>query len=253
MRRKALILSMVCTLGFSMMFTGCGNKTNKKANQSNSNVANTTNETTDSQNGSNNQDSQTDDTADASADQTESIEATRGTIEDGTYINNTFKISFPVTEDMTVFTDEQIAQAVGMGTDMIKDNSTLTPQQMEEAMAGCVYDTMIVFSDGSSNVSVSYQNMDITAKGVYLTADQFIQAMKTQIPTLTGTDYEFSDVTTVELGGQTYSKLVAKTSGLTQTYVARQVDNYMVNIVVTCAEGNEQLADDFLDSFVIVE
>lgn len=183
----------------------------------------------------------------------ETIEASRGTITDGMFVNETFGIAFAVTDDMTVFSDEQMLEALGVGSDIMADDGVANAKQIEEALQGTMYDAMIMFSDNSSNVSVSYENMDITSKGIYFDEEQYGQMLINMLGQMSSIQYDVVDENTIELGGKEYYclKLSADYNGiiLEQTYLCRRQDNYMIDIIISSQEGS-QIEEEFLDSFV---
>ena len=107
----------------------------------------------------------------------------RGTIADGMYKNETFGVSFPVASNMIVCTDEQIAQTLDLGTEFLEDEKTYTAETMEDVMEGALYDTIILFSDNSSSVSVIYEDMD-KADSIGITEEQYLKAVGNSLAAL---------------------------------------------------------------------
>lgn len=190
--------------------------------------------------------------AEKEAAEEETIEATRGTIKDGMFVNETFGIAFKVTDDMTILSDEQMLEALGVGSDIMADNGVATAKQIEQALQGTMYDVMIFFSDNASNVSVSYENMDITGMGIYFDEEQYGQMLINMLGQMSSVQYDVVDEDTVELGGKEYYrlKMSADYDGvkLNQTYFCRRQDNYMIGIIVSSQSSD--IEEEFMNSFV---
>ena len=107
----------------------------------------------------------------------------RGTIADGMYKNESFGVSFPVASNMIACTDEQIAQTLNLGTDFLENQETYTAETMEDVMEGALYDTIILFSDNSSSVSVIYEDMD-KADSISITEEQYLKAVGNSLTSL---------------------------------------------------------------------
>lgn len=184
----------------------------------------------------------------------ETIEATRGSIENGMFLNETFHVSFPVSDDMVVFTDEQILQAMGMSADALVDNKVYTAKQMETAMAGSVFDTMIMMPDGSSNFVVLYENLDVTAHGISVTESQYLQIVTNGVRQSVAEECSISEMEEVTVGGQEYTKVdITQSQGYVTTYLVRIQDNYVVSMIYTCVGGREEMREDFFQSMVEVQ
>jgi len=190
---------------------------------------------------------------DKNEEEEEIIEATRGTVEDGMFVNETFGLAFAITDDMTVFSDEQMFEALGIGSDIMTEDGVATAEQIEQALQGTMYDIMIMFSDNTSNVSVTYDNMDITCKGIHFDEEQYGQMLINMLGQMSSVQYEVVSEDTVELAGKEYYrlKLSADYGGaiLEQTYLCRRQDNYMVGIIISGQEGSP-FEEEFLNSFV---
>lgn len=174
------------------------------------------------------------------------IKAERGTVADGVYKNESMGVSFPVADNMIVCSDEQIAQTLSIGSDMISDNSKYTAEDMEEAMKGAMYDTIILFSDNSSNVSVIYEDMD-KSQAVALDEEQYLKALSNNL-TSVGMGYEIGETTKQDIGGTEFSTLTATASGFTQKYCLHQVGNYMIEFIFTYTEASQAEVDSFISS-----
>ena len=181
------------------------------------------------------------------------LTAERGTIENGVFTNNAFKISFPIADDYTVLTDEQIAESMSLGAEMVAENGTISAEAYEEATNGSIYDLMFTFADGQSNVSVTYINMAAMGASGY-TAEAYADALKTQLETMTSPVYTVEEPTNETYGGQEYVCISAATNqGASQKALLRTAGDYMIMITITYLDSTPELVTDFLNSFTVVE
>ena len=168
----------------------------------------------------------------------------RGTIADGMYKNETFGVSFPVASNMIVCTDEQIAQTLDLGTEFLEDEKTYTAETMEDVMEGALYDTIILFSDNSSSVSVIYEDMD-KADSISITEEQYLKAVGNSLAAL-DMGYEVDEPTTQNIGGTEFASMTSKTSQYKQTYCIHKVGNYMIEFIFTYTDATEQEVNNFI-------
>lgn len=268
MKRKIYILVMAGLISMSVMLTSCGNKNQAEDVGSQKEALEQEEDKESDQDDVQGTVSQTEDEKKPEEDETEepetddedanpesekkTLELIRGVIENGMYTNSSIKLSFPVSDDMMVFTDEQIAQAAGISMDAMSETGVVTPEQMELATEGTVYDAMILFPDMESNLIICCENMDITGNGLRFSAEQYSKIVDVQSKQLYD-DYEVIDSQTVELGGLEYIRKEISFQGQKQVFLIRQVENYMVAMILTVSSEGEQLADDFMNSIVAVE
>lgn len=169
----------------------------------------------------------------------------RGTIEDGTYKNEAFGVSFPISEQMIVCTDEQIAQTLNLGQDLLEDGTKFTAENMEEAMEGAMYDTIILFSDNSSNMSVIYEDME-KSQGITINEDQYAKAVANMLSSMTTMNYTVGEVEKQNIGGTEFTAMTVSTDQFTQKYFIHKVDNYMIEFIFTYTDDTEQEVNDFI-------
>lgn len=172
----------------------------------------------------------------------ESIQAQRGVIKDGMFVNETFKIAFPLTDDMTVVNDELIAEAQGYTMHGVGEDGVYSAEQMELDTNGVVYDTLIFMPDMHSNIVVAFDNMDVTRNGNRLTAEQYANV---------GAETIGDHIQMVQIGGLDYVCADKMVDGYSATWLLRQEANYMIMINITFAD--DYSSDDFIASFVTVE
>lgn len=222
-----LVMSLVC-----VQFAACGSDDKKDSDKKTENV-------------SEEKDSKEEEETEEKEEETK-LNAERGTVEDGVYKNESMGISFPVADNMIVCSDEQIAQTLSIGSDLISDNSKYTAEDMEEAMKGAMYDTIILFSDNSSNVSVIYEDMD-KSQAVALDEEQYLKALSNNLKSM-NMGYEIGEIAKQDIGGTEFSALTATASGFTQKYCLHQVGNYMIEFIFTYTDASQAEVEDFISS-----
>lgn len=175
--------------------------------------------------------------------------AERGTIANDVYTNKDFNISFPIPSGSTIYSDEQIAQMLGIGQNVLSSTGNYTAEQMETAMNGTFYDVWFAYPDGMSNAYVAYENMKTTGTYGKFTAKDYVTSMKQQFSAVTAYNYSFDPDTTEILGGETYECLNAKTdAGIDQKIYIRQVGNYMLCLTLSYKSGDTKVVDEFTNS-----
>lgn len=256
MKKKLLVLVMMTTLAASTILTSCGGSSKPAASASAESTqaeSEQTESVSESEPEATPEATEEPEATPEATSEAASIEATRGVVENGVFTNSTFGISFPVSSDMVAYTDEQIAQMLGMGSDVVAENGLYSAEQMEQAMQGSIYDAMFVMADGSSNVSIVYENMDVTANGIYYNEDQYLQVVGSQLSQMSSPAYTVGEPSKITLGGKEYARVDMTTdAGYSQTYCVRAQDNYMTAFIYTCMNGSEASRDAFFASVAAI-
>lgn len=256
MKRKFLTLFLSLVLAASTILTGCSSDAEKVSTEDTTSESGEEiqeiEETAETEEEAE-EEPEAEEEAEKEETEEKTIEATRGIITDSMFVNETFGIVFKVTDDMTILSDEQMLEALGVGSDVMVEDGVASAKQIEQALQGTMYDVMIMFSDNASNVSVSYDNMDITCKGIYYDEEQYGQVLINMLGQMSSIQYDVVDESTIELGGKEYYrlKMSADYNGvkLEQTYLCRRQDNYMISIIISSQEGS-QIEEEFFDSIV---
>ncbi len=158
-------------------------------------------------------------------------EVSRGTIVGDVYTNDFVGVTFTKPADWTYATDEEIAQTINVGQDMIDLNA------FEEALSktASIYDMYAVDAYGN-NVMVCYENTMLTAFRE-LTVDEYESILISNITGLASPSYTFEGSEDVTLGDTTFRKttFTATYEGvtLTQAYYGTIIDQYAVSIILT--------------------
>ena len=164
-------------------------------------------------------------------------EITRGVINGNSYTSEYSGISFTKPDAWTYSSDEELAALVSVSADQL--NTTNFAKSVAEM--GTVYDMMATDPATGSNVMVLYENMKITNAGNALSAKEYLDVLKTQLPTQSGMDYNFMAEETVDLNGKEYLKgtvtLTGDTSIISQVYYMSAIGDVMNVVIVTPVNG----------------
>ena len=181
----------------------------------------------------------------------EPVNVVRGEVRDGMFVNETFDIRFPLTEDMTLLEDSEILEVLGADVGFLEEGATAAAQEMEDAAGGTLYDA-VIYLDDNSNVMLTYENMDVTMNGNYLDERRYVKHVKDALEQKSPGKYEIKSQKTVMVEDGQYLRvdLDVEMEGneLKEIFYCRRVENYMVCITVTFEEDKRQEAEAFIDS-----
>lgn len=162
---------------------------------------------------------------------------TRGAVSGNTYTSEYSGISFTKPDTWTYSDDETLASLLNQSMDSIDMNDI----SKTLAESGTVYDMMVSDAETGSNLMVLYENMDVTNAGNAMSAQEYLDTLKTQLPAQSGMDYEFMIEETVILSGNEYLKgtftLTVDTMIISQIYYLRAMDNVMCCLISTPVNG----------------
>lgn len=165
-------------------------------------------------------------------------EITRGTIDGNVYSNDYAGLTFTKPDSWVYSTDEEIADAMEVGADVIDAES------FAETLGkmATVYDMMVIDMATGTNVSIMYENLTLT-NGDAMTAEAYADVLKTQFDALSEMSYTVSATETVSLGGEDWTRMTASVdySGITMTqaYYLRANGTVMMAVVVTVVGDTE--------------
>lgn len=175
----------------------------------------------------------------------EALEFTRGSVADGVYSNDFSGIVFEVPKDWTVSTDEELAQAMGLGSEYLTDE---TAKAAELAKLTTIYDLMCSAPNGIDSVSIAYENV-VLEGAPDATEEEMAEAISNTLVSGTSLGYAEVGVESRTLGSHEYVVLImsAQQYGFTQTYYLRRVGDYCVSIIITSQNDDQDvgLADCF--------
>jgi len=235
MKKKLLLLSTIAA--FALSLCGCDSKDDSKDDTKETVTTEATTEATT-------------ESGDIS-EQTEDAE--RGSVANGVFTNDVFKISFPVSDDWYICSDAEIAEIIGFTTENVEENTSLTVEQFEAATAGTVYDCVFYFSDMQSNCNITYTSLDRLGMYSTLPVMDYAEVSATQLESMSAPKYTADEPTTETYGGDEYACLsVATDQGYNQKMLMKKENGYMVMITLTYFPELESEMQSFLDSFTEV-
>lgn len=155
---------------------------------------------------------------------------------DGMAFTNTWanlKFTFP--EGSTIATADEIKQVVGAGADALVNDGVINEAQAKAADFTSAYDFLVTLSDGTTNIQLFYENTTVSTLGKGATAEEYQDALKNQLTSMTDYGYEYVGTEKVDIGGQTFSKLTLSVmnGALMQEYYTLAKGKYMVNIIAS--------------------
>lgn len=174
---------------------------------------------------------------------------TQGSWNDNVYTNEFAEIQMTLPDDWTYSSKEQMAELMQVGSEYLTDEAKFEAELSEMSLVYCavVYDT----ATGNSIAVIlekQYTNLD---------AEQYIDIISQKLlDSFEEIQYTIDDIGTQSICGKEYITCQAtltqnKTS---QTYLARRVGDYMVDIIITNvnAEANDESAANLLNVFTAI-
>lgn len=180
----------------------------------------------------------------------ETVTAERGTMEGNVYTNESMGIQATFPEGCVMYSDEEIAQVVGAGSDIMGE--TYDSELLENSIAGTIYDVIAVTADQSANIQIVMEDTQTTI-GLSVPASTYAQAMVSTLKTTyesAGVTISEPTVTEENLGGLDFAVVSLSVNGMTQEYYAHQVGNYMLLFTVTYTD--RAAVQEFLDSITAI-
>ena len=145
----------------------------------------------------------------------------------------------------------------GIGNEYLENEGIVSSEQMEKASNGTLYDLAIYLEDGVSNISVCYEDLDITNGGIVNPDEErYGKILRYTLSRLEGFDYEFLEDSSITLGGRDYYRMDFDVNAMGidahQIYIFRREENYMTSFIITYQDGMEQQIENFLNSITDV-
>ena len=161
----------------------------------------------------------------------------RGKIEGKRYFSAFSGIELEIGDTWSFSSDEEIADIVNIGTELI-DASEFAKTVAENAT---VYDMMTVDAVTNSNIMIGYENLDITAPGVDISVDYYMDNLTDMLTKQEQVKYTVLSRGVAKICGEEYVRLdmLADFSGIemNQYYYIRKIDNIMVSVSITAVNG----------------
>lgn len=205
---KSILLIL---LAVAMMFilTGCGDKeesdSKKKENESNQTQV---------------------------EDNTEKVDL--GKWSNNIYTNNNLGMKITLPEGWTPASDEKMAEFMHIGEEVLADEGKYIS---EVAKQTSIYYASATEDKTGNGIIV------MSEKATGLTVDGYIDALKTQLTSVTQMSYKVVDEGTAELAGKTWKTLTLSESvyGVTQRYYVCEKDDAFLGIILTSISGEDTL------------
>ena len=224
--KKLMALLMGAALMLSLAACAGDNETDTDADT----TAAVVNEETDASENSSDTEAETEEKEDNS-----SKKITRGTIDGDVYTNDFMNFTFTKPADWRYLSDEEIAQTVNVGSEVLDLNS------LEEALSSTasIYDMCAVNATGTENVMLCYENTMLTAFR-QLTADEYIEAVKQQLSSVTEYEYTYGETEDATISDLDFRKvnITSTINGfeISQSYYVRAEGKYIVAVIATYNE-----------------
>ena len=205
-----LLVVMLCVLVVTM--TGCGTT---DENQTNNTVNNTT--------------------------ETPTVEFSRGEWVENQYNNDFAKIKFNLPEGWVKATDDQIAQLMNVGKEMLNQDQKKLAELAEETT---------VYGMSANNPNNASSMMIIFEKPILkVTPEYYLKNVKQQLEALTEMDYTVGEQYTTDIAGEQYYVTDAKVEGynIEQSYYVKAEGDYIIGIIITSTEEGQR--DIILNNF----
>lgn len=175
---------------------------------------------------------------------------TRGIWSDSTYTSEYAGITFAMPENWISATDEQIASAMSISADIMSDAGVEVSEEMLQLQA--IYDMMASDTLTGTSVLVMYENLAVVVGGTSYTERQYLEEVSKQLNTASmGSAYD--DITEETLCGNKYTvmkvELEVQDISATQYYYVRKVDKYMLGVIISVMNGDEDTAAQVLSYF----
>lgn len=158
---------------------------------------------------------------------------------DNIYTNDFLGIKFQLPEDWKRFSDEDLAQVMNLGTELLNDD--------QKKLAELSKINSVSYM-GANNPATGDSIMVSSVKSIFdLTAEYFMNGVKTQLQALESIDYEVSEISKEELAGREYYVLTAKSEisgiNLIQKFYVYKIDKYFLEIVATTLMGEDAITE----------
>lgn len=233
MKKKVIACMLALTMAFAM--TACGNKNN-----------NDTKETSKTEQKEDKDEEDIDEEDIDEDSEEETVTAERGTFDGNVYTNESMGIQVTFPEGCTMYSDEEIAQVVGNGSDIMEE--AYDSDTIENSLSGTIYDVIAVTADQSANIQIVMEDTEVTA-GKELDADLYAKAMVNSLKTAytsAGVNIGEPTITEETLGGLDFTVVSVSVNGMTQEYHTHKVGKYMLVFTMTYTDG--AAVQEFLNS-----
>lgn len=159
-------------------------------------------------------------------------ELERGKWENNVYTNNFANITFKLPEGWAYSSDEQIAQMMNIGVELLNEDQQDLAKIAEQTS---LYD--MVANDPSTGASVMVMFEKTALK---VNTDFYINKLKTGLEQVDSINYTIDDeIKTEKVGTEEYTVLTTTVPNykMVQKYYIKQEGNYFIDILITYVDG----------------
>lgn len=164
-----------------------------------------------------------------------------GEWKDGVYENSFLKYNFELPTGWTASTDKEIATMMQLGEDILVNEGKYVS---EASKLSAVYFAAAREGSGNNILIMGEKSTEVA------TLDEYIDAYKTQLTSLTDLDYSIVDEGTATLGNAECKTVTLKEStlGITQKTYVYEEGEYFILVTMTSVEG-ESLFTELENNF----
>ncbi|MCD8107602.1 MAG: hypothetical protein LUE20_06530 [Oscillospiraceae bacterium] len=166
-----------------------------------------------------------------------------GSVTDGVYTNEYADFTFSPPSSWTFYDDSELLEMMDISEDSV---DTEKRRQNVLSRVQTLYTAMAMDETGA-NLIVGFENLTLATDGTSYSSEDYAEELVNQC---VASGYTFGDITTVEIGGNTYYEAVGtvEESGydMTQAFLVRRIDDYMCFIIITTIDGYTVTPDEII-------
>ena len=155
------------------------------------------------------------------------------------YTNEFLGLKFNLPQGWTALSDEEIAEMMNIGTELLNDDQKALAQMAE--LTGVYY--MVAKNPNTGNNVTIYSEKQLTE----VSAESYIDALKTQLSAVQSINYEVTESSKEKVSGIECNTLTlnASMSGveMIQKYYIYKIDKYMIGIIATSTNGETGISE----------
>lgn len=159
-----------------------------------------------------------------------------------------FKLTAP--DDSWEFADEEELLELSKAVDSYAETDK-EKQNIEAAKQRTIYDTLLRHRDSAANIIIMYENLSMSQSLANADAMQYAQTLASQLGSMG--NYTVDSPLTVSFIGTPYVRMdatsIQQDGMLTQTYLIRKIDEYILAICLTPSNLNGVTVDSMMSMF----
>lgn len=168
----------------------------------------------------------------------------RGARDNVSYKNETIGITFNLPSGWIFYTDEEIAEAMDVSVDMLKDKDLIDSNKIKN-----IIEFIAVNTYNGNNINMAIEKLGLFNRGI--SVEKYIKKTKEQMKEQNASaNYEFYDVEQANLGDAEFDRLKA-----TATYSGTNITQYMyikkvgIHMVIITATTTNNLSPEKFESY----